>query len=448
MTLRRLALPLCLLLALTVTGCARETPAEHAASTYAAQEMAAAPPHGNLPDYALPPAKLLQAQRLSSLGVTLHVTSELWRILQLLLLLLLGGIAWMRNTALRSTRSRWLQAYLFLFLLFATRTLLNLPLSLYGHHLSLLYGFSIQSWPSWFGDLAKAFALDWALGGLLLMLLFALIRYSPLRWWLLLALAGIPLTLAGAILYPIVVDPLFYQFEPLAVHHPDLVADLQRMNIPANRTFLMKASAKLTTPNAYVIGLGPTKRLVVWDTELDPSTQNPSAPSGSSAELLWTLGHESGHYVLNHVLEGILLSLALLPLLTWLAFLTLNWTLRRFGPAWRIPSTADWGAAAVLLLLISLGTTLAEPIANTVSRHVEHAADVYGQEAIHNFVPNPQAAVQSAADSMGLSILDDPNPNPLVEFWLYIHPATGRRAAFGHAYNPWAPSMEPKYFKK
>jgi STE24 endopeptidase len=440
--MRLLRLTLLLTLALPITAHATETPAEHTAAIYAEQEMAAAPRHGNLPDYTLPPDTLTKARHLSTLRVGLHFTAEAWGILTLLLMLSLGIIARMRDFTLRTTSNRWLQAYLFLALFLTARVLLMLPVNLYGHHLGLKYALSVQRWPGWFADLAKGLALEWLVGGALLMLLFWIIRRAPRRWWLVFWAAIVPLTLAGVCLSPIVVDPLFDHFEPLALHHPALVAQLEHMGVPANRQFLMKASAKVTTPNAYVTGLGPSKRIVVWDTSLNANEPTPTP------EVLWMVGHESGHYALNHVLYGTLATLAgLLPLL-YLGYLFVNASLRRFGPSWRIPSQSDWATLPILLLAFSLISAITEPISNTVSRHIEHAADIYGQEAIHGLVPDPQAAVQQANDTDGARILDDPNPSPLEEFWLYNHPATGRRAAFGKAYNPWQPGLQPKYFKK
>jgi Zn-dependent protease with chaperone function len=441
MSLRSFVLALCLLPCIGLSACASETPAEHAADLYAAQEMAAAPVNGNLPDYSLPPAQLTQAQHLASLRLRLYFGGEAWTILQLILLLALGVIAWMRDTALRITRNRWLQAYIFLLLFLVARALLNLPLNLYGHHLGLNYGLSIQSWPSWFADLGKGLVLEWLVGGLLLLLLFALIHNAPRRWWLVFWIATVPIVLAGLYLSPILIDPLFDHFEPLAQHHPDLVAQLEHMGVPANRQFLMKASAKVTTPNAYVTGLANSKRIVVWDTSLTPG-QSPSP------EVLWMVGHECGHYVLHHVLKGTLLTLAgLLPLL-YLCYRFLTWAIRRFGARWRIASPSDWGALAIILLAASILNAITEPISNTISRQIEHHADIYGEEAIHGLVPDPQLAVKNACDSDGLRALEDPNPSPWVEFWTYNHPSTGRRAAFGNAYNPWAPGMEPRYFKK
>ena len=441
MRMRRFALALCLLACIGPAGCAHDTPAEQAANHYAAQEMAAAPLHANLPDYALPPAKLAQARRLGSLALRLHFGAEAWSILQIILLLALGIIARMRDIAVRISRHRWLQAYIFVLLFLFCRALLNLPLNLYSHRLGLAFGLSIQSWPSWFADLGKGLLLEWIVGSLLVLLLFTLIRKAPRRWWLVFWIATIPITLLGLYCTPIFVDPLFNQFEPLALHHPELVAQLEHMGVPASHQFLMKASAKVTTPNAYVTGLASSKRIVVWDTSLSPD-------KSPSPEVLWMVGHECGHYALGHVLKGTLLTLAgSLPLL-YLAYLILTRTLARVGKRWRIPSQADWGALAIILLAVSLLNAVGEPIDNTISRNIEHNADIYGEEAIHGLAPDPQAAVKNACDSDGLRALDDPNPSPFVEFWTYNHPSTGRRAAFGKAYNPWATGYEPKYFKK
>jgi STE24 endopeptidase len=445
MRLRRLTLGLrltllCAMLCAPLTASAAENKAERVASDYAAREIAVTPPHTNLPDYALPPSALAKARRLSLLRDELHFGGEAWGLLNLILLLSLGGIARMRDRALAFNKSRWLQAYAFLLFLLLARIALSLPLSLYGHHLGLVYGLSVQRWPSWFADLAKGFAIEWLLGGALLMLLFWIIRRLPRTWWLAFWAALVPIVLAAVAFAPIVLDPLYNRFEPLALHHSDLVQQLEHMGVPRSRQYLMLASAKVTTPNAYVTGLGPTSRIVVWDTSLTPG--KPPSP-----EILWIVGHECGHYALHHVLTGTLLTLAGQLPLFYLGFGLLHLLLARFGTRWRIANQADWGTAAVLLLAFSLVSALTEPIDNTISRHIEHEADIYGQEAIHGLVPDPQTAVLRANDSDGLRALEDPRPTAFEEFWLYNHPATGRRAAFGKAYDPWAPGMEPKYFK-
>jgi STE24 endopeptidase len=449
MSLRQLspsfALSLCLfLLPLSLAGCATETPAEHDANVYATQELAAAPPHGSLPDYALSPSDLAKAQHLSTVYETLHFGDEAWGILSLLLLLGFGIIAWMRDTATKISTNRWAQGYVFLFLYLLAGAILSLPLDLYAQHLSLKYGLSVQSWPSWLGDQAKTFALTWIIGGLLLMLLFWIIRKLPRSWWFAFWCVSIPIVLFGIFAAPYI-EPIFFKYQPLEKTNPALVAQLEQvvekghMNIPPERMFLMKASAKFTTLNADVEGFGASKRVVVWDTTISKMTPD---------EIVFVFGHESGHYVLGHITNTVVVTIGILLITLYLGYLFVRGALRRFGVRWGVNSQNDWAALAILLLAFSLFGTLLEPIENTYSRMHEHAADVYGQEAIHGLVPDPQATAVGAFDVLGKTSFADPNPSPLYEFWTYSHPSIGRRAAFGKAYNPWAPGMEPKYFKK
>jgi STE24 endopeptidase len=432
------------LLSLSLSGCATETPAEHAANLYAAHELAAAPPHGNLPDYSLSPSDLAKAQHLSTVHELLHFGDEAWNILSLLLLLGFGAITWMRDTAVNLSTNRWAQGYVFLFLYILAATLLSLPIDLYAQHLSLQYGLSVQSWPSWFGDQAKSFALTWIIGGLLLMLLFWIIRKLPRSWWFAFWCVSIPIVLFGIFAAPYI-EPIFFKYQPLEKTNPALVAQLEQvvekghMNIPPERMFLMKASAKLTTINADVEGFGASKRVVVWDTTLAKMTPD---------EIVFVFGHESGHYVLGHIVNTVLFTFAILLVTLYLGYLFVQWALKKFGARWGVTSQNDWAALAILLLAFSLFGTALEPVENAYSRMHEHAADVYGQEAIHGLVPDPQTTAVNAFDVLGKTSFADPNPNPLYEFWTYSHPSIGRRAAFAKAYNPWLPGMEPKYFKK
>ncbi len=90
---------------------------------------------------------------------------------------------------------------------------------------------------------------------------------------------------------------------------------------------------------------------------------------------------------------------------------------------------------------------LAAPVANTFSRGIEHQADVYGQEVIHGLVSNPQATTVSSFCTDEQLWLDDPDPNPFVEFWTYSHPSTEERAEFAAHYDPWQPGQRPRYFQ-
>jgi STE24 endopeptidase len=203
--------------------------------------------------------------------------------------------------------------------------------------------------------------------------------------------------------------------------------------------FLMKASEKLTTLNADVEGFGASKRVVVWDTSIQKFTPD---------EIVMVFGHESGHYVLHHIVYGVLFTIGLLLVTMYLGYVFVQWAIGRYGARWGVPGQSDWAALAVLLLAFSLFSLVTEPVENAFSRHDEHAADVYGQEAVHGLVADPQVVAQGAFDVLGKTSFADPNPSPLYEFWSYSHPAIGRRAAFAKFYDPWAPGMEPKYFKK
>ncbi|WP_263380417.1 M48 family metallopeptidase [Granulicella paludicola] len=444
MRVRRLLL-ICLFLTFTLGARASETPAEHAASVYAQQELDAAPRHANIPDYSLSPDELAKSRQLSTIRVTLHFVEEAWNILSLLILLGLGVFAWMQKVAVkRFPGSRWAQGFLFLLLYLLVDFLVSLPLDVYQQRLSLQYGLSVQSWPSWLGDTSKSLGLTWFFGGLIMMLLFYIIRKYPRRWWVVFWGFTIPLVFLIMFAVPYI-NHLFNHYEPLQQSNPELVTRLEQvvkkghMDIPPERMYLMKASEKVTTLNADVEGFGSSKRVVVWDTTTRKMTPD---------EILFVFGHESGHYVLGHIETGLAATIMGLFLSFFFAYYFVQWAIGTFGPRWGISSQNDWAALAVLLLVFSIFGVISEPIENSFSRMDEHAADVYGQEAVHGLVADPQAVAKGAFDVLGKISYADPNPSPLYEFWTYSHPAIGRRAAFATAYDPWALGMEPKYFKK
>jgi len=107
------------------------------------------------------------------------------------------------------------------------------------------------------------------------------------------------------------------------------------------------------------------------------------------------------------------------------------------------PNFSHWELLALVLNALNF---LSEPIDNAFSRSIEHAADVYGQEAIHGIVADPQSTTQQGFQRLGEASLDDPTPHPFVDFWTSSHPSTADRAAFAAAYNPWATGQHPKYF--
>jgi len=175
-------------------------------------------------------------------------------------------------------------------------TLLELPGSMIGHHVGLAFGLSVEGWMAWWMDWLTSLGLTLLVGTLALSILYALLRHAPRRWWIWFWGFTVIAVVVGTLIAPLVVDPLFNHFEPLVKTDPALVTQLEQvaarggLRIPPDRIFLMDASRRYTSPNAYVTGIGASKRIVVWDTTLKEESPN---------EILFTYGHEQGHYVLH-----------------------------------------------------------------------------------------------------------------------------------------------------
>ncbi len=214
-----------------------------------------------------------------------------------------------RDWAAQWTESDFGQIIVFAPLLFLTIDVLSLPISIWGHRLALQYQQSIQGWNSWLSDWAKGEGVELAMSCLMVWILFVVIRKGPRKWWFWFWIAAVPLIILGAIIEPVIVEPLFFKFAPLQNAQPQLAEKIEQMTIragapiPQSRILEMTASAKLRQLNAYVSGLGASKRVVVWDTTIRRMSED---------EVLFVTGHEMGHYVLGHVRDGILFACAVL----------------------------------------------------------------------------------------------------------------------------------------
>ena len=401
-------------------------------------------PRGKTEQYTLSEDRYEKAVAYSHAGYILYFVSYALSFAVLFLILRLGAAAKFRDFAERLTPRRWLQGFVFVPLLFVTSDLFDLPVRLYWHSLSLRYEQSVQRWGSWFWDWTKEEIVGTVLALILTLILFAVMRRSPRRWWLWFWFAALPILLGFIFIGPWIIDPLFNTFEPLDKQHPELVTAIQeltqRAGVPVtrDRIFLMRASEKSNQVNAYVTGIGASKRVVVWDTTL----QKTSYP-----EALFIIGHELGHYVLGHVWKGFLFGAAGLLVALYLIFRGLHWSLDHWSQDWKIYSAEDWAALAAFLLLFQILMFFAAPVVNGISRIQEHAADVYGLEIIHGVVPNSEEVAAHAFQILGEVDLSDPNPSPFITFWLYSHPPLAERLVFAHSYDPWSKGQSPKYVK-
>lgn len=401
-------------------------------------------PRPRVERYTLPPQTYRKAVEYARIRYRFYFLRFGYALLLAWLLLCWRVAARFRNWAERLSRWRWAQAGVVTLLVYLTLDALRLPFRVYGQMLSRRYGISVQGWASWFQDLAKSEVSNVIFAVILVWLAFGMMRRSPRRWWLGFWLAAIPLTFFLVYIVPVAVDPMFYRFEPLAARHPQLTAKIEQvakrggLRIPPERIFEMNASAKLNAVNAYVTGIGPSKRVVVWDTTLAKMNE---------AEALSVFGHEMGHYVLGHVLEGLIASLAGLFVGLYALARLYRAAMAHWGGRWALRSTDDYAALPLLLLLIWLLTFAAMPIENAYSRHLEHQADLYGLEVLHGAVPDAGQVTASSLQIMGELDLEDPAPPALIRFWLYTHPPVADRIRFALTYHPWSNGESPRYVR-
>ncbi len=404
--------------------------------------------------YHLPPEKLAKAIALSRIRDVEHFVDAFWGFAVLWLLLSTRAAAGMEAWALRLSKRRWVQGLVFFALLIVVLTVTELPLDMYMHNVSRQYGISVQGWGSWFGDQGKALGLAVVFGSLVMLLFQWIVRKWPRRYWFGIWVATLPLMVLAVFVSPLI-EPLFNKYEPLNKNFPGLVAKLELVAqrtgtaIPPDRMFLMKASEKTNGLNAYVSGLGATKRIVVWDT---------TAGRVPDDVVMFVFGHESGHYVLKHIPKMLTGFAVALFFVYWGCAAFADWLARRFGGKWGLttpddfanplPPLAHRAGFVVLLFTITVASFVLEPVSNAFSRHFEHQADVYGQEAIHGLVPDPQKTAVAGFNALGAAWLEDPNPSPFIEFWEYSHPSVKTRANFAAQYNPWANGGPGEFFKQ
>jgi STE24 endopeptidase len=374
---------------------------------------AAAPPRR------LEPRVTPEMLRHSRLEDALYFVNVVYGAAVFLLLLTTGASARLRDLAERVTRRKLLAASVYILLLVLAITLLEAPLTVYESYIvPHQFDLTSESLPTWLADQGKALAVDLVISAAVGALILLAIRRVR-RWWIAAWLGSIPLILLGVLITPLVIDPLFNKFEPLRdpVLRRDLLAEAARAGIANGRVYQVDKSKQTKTMNAYVTGIGPSARIVMWDTLLAKLDHD---------EVLAVMGHEMGHYVLRHLWTGIAFSIAVSFFVFWLGQILYERGLARWGSRWSVrDERADPAALPWLLVLSTLIAFAISPVTSGFSRHIEHQADVFSLDLAHLNEPMASAFVKFAEDSK-----EDPRPPRFIEWWMYSHPSLGRRIDF------------------
>jgi Zn-dependent protease with chaperone function len=340
-------------------------------------------------------------------------------------LLLTGGARKIRDVAERATKKPFLPAMLAIALFIVVYSILEFPLTYYsGYHVPHRFELSNQTFAAFMTEQLKGLAVSVVFVSLVGALALLGIRKLK-RWWLVLWACSIPLILFVVVVQPIVLDPIFNKFVPL--QNQELRAKLltlaSRAGIEGGRVYQVDKSKQTKTLNAYVNGIGPTKRIVMWDTLLAKMTDD---------EVLTVMGHEMGHYVMKHMWKGLAFSLALSFFVFLLTQRVHDRGLARWGDRWGVRGPGDPASIPWLLLIAGVLSFVLSPVISAYSRTMEHDSDIFTLELTRD-----NEALASAFVKLAEGSKSDPRPHPFIKFWRYTHPPIAERIDFALSYKPW-----------
>ena len=331
----------------------------------------------------------------------------------------------LRDAAARITRRRFLLSMIYVALLTVVTSVLEFPLSWYaGYVVPHQFNLSNQTFGAWMIEQLKGLGITVVIGSVLGAL--ALLALQDVkRWWLALWIGSIPIMILLVVITPIFLDPIFNKFEPLRdeVLRRDLLSLASRAGIEGGRVYQVDKSKQTKTMNAYVTGIGPTKRIVMWDTLLAKMTHD---------EVLAVMGHEMGHYVLRHLWKGLAAAVAIAFVILFLAQRIYERGIVRWGHRWGVAGRGDPASLPWLLIIISTIIFVLAPVMSGISRYREREADKFGLELTRLNEPMATAFIKLAEDTK-----IDPDPHPFIEFWRYSHPSINKRIEFVLRYRPW-----------
>jgi STE24 endopeptidase len=316
----------------------------------------------------------------------------------------------MRNLAERITRFRPLQTVLYWVQFILVFSVLTFPLGIYeGYFREHKYGLLNQNFGEWMRDQLVGLAVGVVLGAILMVPLFGLVRRLGKAWWVWGAVLMIVFFAFVSLIAPVYIAPLFNKYKSLEnVRVKDSILRMARANgIPANDVYEFDASRQSNRVSANVSGFANTMRISLNDNLLKRCTL---------PEIETTMGHEMGHYVLNHEYKGLVISGVLI--LIGFAFVNwgINFALARWGAAWEVRGITDLAVLPLGAVLLFFYLFITTPINNSITRTMEFEADMYGLNAAQQ--PDGEANVD-----MMLGEYRKLDPGPVEEFIFYDHPS-------------------------
>ncbi|MDY7084363.1 MAG: M48 family metallopeptidase [Actinomycetota bacterium] len=329
--------------------------------------------------------------------------------------------AWLVTQAGRPFGGHWLaQAVLGGFAVVLVTEVVTLPIAAWRHTIVVRYGISTQSWGAWTIDLLKSFAVGAVIGGLALAGFYTVTHFAPRWWWAIGAAGAAGLVVLLSFVLPVVVEPVFNKFTPMADGplRTELIELAARDGVPVKDVLVADASRRTRAVNAYVSGLGPTRRIVVYDTMLKEA---------EPAEVVSVAAHELGHAKDGDVLTGTILGalgtaaavIALFLLGSW------QWLLTRAG----VDSIGEPRAIGLLLAVVTLAGLVAGPAQAFVSRRIEARADEHAL-----VLTGDPATFEAMQRRLGTVNLSDPDPPAWEHAMFASHPSTVERMAAARAF--------------
>jgi STE24 endopeptidase len=299
--------------------------------------------------------------------------------------------------------------------------LVTLPIATWRHTVLRRYGLSTQDWAGWAVDLAKGYAIGALLAAVALAGFFTVTRFLPRWWWAVAAPGAAALVTLLMFVFPVLVEPVFNTFTPMEPGplRTRLIAMARADGVPVRDVLVADASRRTRGLNAYVSGLGPTRRVVVYDTLLERAPED---------EVASVVAHELGHAAASDTLIGTLL--AALGTATGVIGLYLlgSWTglLHRAG----VDAISEPRAVALLLALVTVAGLLSGPAQGLLSRRIEARADAHALALTRD-----PATFEAMQRRLMTTNLGEPDP-PRLEYWLFAtHPSTIERIAAARAYH-------------